>query len=155
MTFVSNLVRFPCLRCGAFRKPYKWQLLRRRLTFLPPPFSHHSAMFPHALFIALQILLQFTFCSAYSWKLNAAPKQCSNLSISITGSDGLPPYNVLVVPFGPTPFQNKIDVRGVIYQSFDGSSKSVSVAFDYPANTQFVAVVSQGNLYSHVFFFFF
>jgi len=97
-------------------------------------------MLLNVLFIALQVLSQFTFTAAYSWQLDAAPKQCSNISISVTGSGGLPPYDLLVVPFGPTPFENKIEVRGVIDKSFSG--KSISFAINYPAGTQFVAVVS-------------
>ena len=96
----------------------------------------------NAPFIAFHVLSQFTFSAAYSWKLDAAPTQCTDLSISITGTDGLPPYNVLVVPFGPTPFQDQIDVRGVIYKSFDGNSGSISLPINYPADTEFVAVVS-------------
>src|ERR1700759_3304860 len=108
-------------------------------------------MFPHALFIFLHVLTQFTSSAAYSWKLNSAPVQCSNISISLTGSGGLPPYNVLVVPFGPTPFQDKIDVRGIIYQTFNGDS--VSLPINYPADTQFVAVVSSNTAFIFVFSF--
>src|SRR6266550_1625651 len=88
------------------------------------------------------LALQPSFSAAYSWVLNAPATQCSNLSITITGSDGTPPYSVLVAPFGPTPFPNSTEVRSVIVQPFDGSSTTISFAINYPADSQFVAVVS-------------
>ncbi|KIL62410.1 hypothetical protein M378DRAFT_165776 [Amanita muscaria Koide BX008] len=98
-------------------------------------------MFSITIFVAIYYLLWRVVPSvAYSWQLNAAPVQCTDISITITGTDGQPPYSVLVVPFGPPPFG--ADVRGVIQKNFDGNSNSVNVPIKYPANTQFVAVVS-------------
>jgi hypothetical protein len=96
-----------------------------------------------ALLLSFHLLaLQPSFSAAYSWILNAPATQCSNLSITITGSDGTPPYSVLVVPFGPTPLPNGAEVRTVIVQPFDGDSTTTSFAINYPADSQFVAVVS-------------
>jgi hypothetical protein len=88
------------------------------------------------------LALQPTFSAAYSWVLNAPPIQCSNLSINITGSDGVPPYRVLVVPTGPTTLPHNTEVRSVIDHPFDGNSTTTSFAINYPENTEFVAVVS-------------
>ena len=101
-----------------------------------PYFRRVSLLLCHVL------LLQPTLSAAYSWVLNALATQCSNLSISITGSDGVPPYRVLVVPFGPTPLPSNTEVRSVIDHPFDGNATTASFAINYPANSQFVAVVS-------------
>ena len=108
----------------------------------PSPLS--AQMFPClgrlALLFFHVLLLQPTFSAAYSWVLTAPATQCSNLSISIIGSDGVPPYSVLVVPFGPSPLS--VDVRSVIDYTFSGESTTASFAINYPADSQFVAVVS-------------
>ena len=57
------------------------------------------------------------------------------------GSDGVPPYRILVVPSGPSPFST--EVRSVIDHPFDGNSTTASFAINYPVNSQFVAVVSR------------
>ena len=106
-------------------------------------------MLLNAAFIVLQLLSQLTFSAAYSWHLNSTPKQCSNLSISVTGSDGVPPYHVLVVPVGPP--KTKAEVRGVIDKSFN--ENSFSFAINYPAGTQFVAVVSWDTTTTYSYFF--
>ena len=107
----------------------------------PSPLS--SQMFPCLGRVSLLILLlQLTFSAAYSWVLTAPATQCSNLSISITGSDGVPPYRVLVVPSGPTPLPNNAEVRPITDYAFDGDSTTASFAINYPANSQFVAIVS-------------
>lgn len=92
--------------------------------------------------VLLQLITLPTFSAAYSWVFNASPQQCSNLSISITGS-GTPPYRVLIIPFGPTPLPNDTEVRRIVDHSFEGDSTSTSFAINYPENSQFVAVVSR------------
>ena len=114
---------------------------------LHSPSPRSSQMFPClgrlSLLFFHVLLLQPTFSAAYSWILNDAPAtQCSNISITITGSDGTPPYSVLVVPFGPTPLPNDTEVRIIIVQPFDGDSTTTSFAINYPADSQFVVVVS-------------
>ncbi|KAM6503585.1 hypothetical protein JOM56_000528 [Amanita muscaria] len=95
--------------------------------------------------VLLQLISLPTFSSAYSWVFNSAPQQCSNVSISITGSDGQPPYRVLVIPFGPTPLPNNTEVRKIIDHSFTGDSTSTTFPINFPANSQFVAVVSDAT----------
>ena len=88
--------------------------------------------------VACAGLLRST-ASAYSWQFTSAPQQCQNLTLSLTGS-GQAPYSVFIVPFGPTPLPDNIEVRKAFSTQFNGTS--VSIPFDYPADSQFVVVVS-------------
>jgi hypothetical protein len=81
------------------------------------------------------------FVKSYTWSFTNTPAQCKNLSISISGSGGKPPYRVLIIPFGPTPLPNFIEARKIVDQPFQGSSTSLSFQLEYPATSQFVAVV--------------
>lgn len=89
----------------------------------------------------LALALSPSFSIAYSWHFSTPPTQCSNLSIAVTGSDGIPPYRVLIVPFGPSALSSNIEVRSVIDQPFDGSSTTVEFPINYPGNSHFIAVV--------------
>jgi hypothetical protein len=80
--------------------------------------------------------------AAYTWKFDAAPQQCSNLTVSVTGSGGKPPYRILVLPIGPTPLTNNLEVRRILDQQFPDDSTTVSFQLKYPANSQLVTVVS-------------
>ncbi|KAM6490677.1 hypothetical protein JOM56_014020 [Amanita muscaria] len=99
---------------------------------------------PHTLLLFCLILLP-TLSNAYSWQLNTAPSQCSNVSISIVGGGGRPPYRVSVIPFGPSPLPNSIEVRKFIDLSFDGNSTLIEFPLNYPARSQFVVVVSDAT----------
>ncbi|KAF9467943.1 hypothetical protein BDZ94DRAFT_1210476 [Collybia nuda] len=90
------------------------------------------------------ILALPTLSAAYTWNFKSLPQQCSNLTISISGSGGKPPYRVLVVPFGPTPL-DKVEARRIIDQPFPDNSNTVSFKLSYPADSQFVAVVSDSS----------
>ncbi|KAL5522641.1 hypothetical protein ACEPAG_8659 [Sanghuangporus baumii] len=83
--------------------------------------------------------------NAFSFNIDNLPQQCSNVSISITGSGGVPPYRVLIIPFGGTPLPNNIEARRILDQRFDGDSTTVSFQLKYPALSQFVAVVSDSQ----------
>jgi hypothetical protein len=97
---------------------------------------------------ALLTLLAFpTLSAAYSWKFEATPQQCSNLTISISGDGGKPPYRVLILPFGPTPLANNVEARKIADQPFMGNSTSVTFKLNYPANSQLVAVVSLPSMF--------
>ncbi|TFK72491.1 hypothetical protein BDN72DRAFT_792505 [Pluteus cervinus] len=95
---------------------------------------------------ALLLLLAFSLpsASAYSWKFQSPPKQCSNLTISIDGA-GTPPYRVLILPFGPSPLPNNTEVRKIVDQTFPAGATSVSFQLKYPADSQLVAVVSDAT----------
>jgi hypothetical protein len=76
----------------------------------------------------------------FSFIFNSTPQQCQNLSLSISGS-GLPPYNILIIPSGPSPLPNNVEARRIVNHSFQGDSSSFSFQLKYPAYSQFVAVV--------------
>ncbi|TFK38182.1 hypothetical protein BDQ12DRAFT_124054 [Crucibulum laeve] len=83
--------------------------------------------------------------SAYTWNFQEAAKQCSNLTIQISGSDGKPPYRVLILPIGPSPLPNNVEARKIVDMPFDSNATSVSFQLKYPANSQFVAVISDAT----------
>ena len=78
---------------------------------------------------------------AYSWSFQSTPQQCSNLTVSISGSDGKPPYRILILPFGPSPLANNIEARTILDIPFNGQESSLSFQLKYPEDSQFVAVV--------------
>jgi len=86
-----------------------------------------------------------SFAAAFSFVLNTTPQQCQNLSVAITGNGGVPPYNILIIPFGPSPLPNNIEARRIVNIPFTGSSSTLSFQLDFPANSQFVAVVSTSH----------
>ncbi|KAI0261650.1 hypothetical protein BC834DRAFT_895258 [Gloeopeniophorella convolvens] len=58
---------------------------------------------------------------------------------------GNPPYSVLLIPSGPTPFSNGIEVRTIQNISFPGTSNTLNFKLNYPANSSFVATVSDSS----------
>lgn len=80
--------------------------------------------------------------AAFSWQFQNAPRQCQNVSIQLQGA-GQPPYSILIVPFGPSPLANNKEVRKILNIPFNGSSANFPL--NYPANSQFVAVVSDSS----------
>ena len=108
------------------------------LTTMPPVAKRQTTLF-------YQLIVLSSVASsawAYSFQFNSTPQQCANLSISITGSGGNPPYRALVIPFGQSPLPNNIEARRIVDQPFPGDSTSVSFQLKYPTNSQFVVVVS-------------
>ncbi|OAX42456.1 hypothetical protein K503DRAFT_853986 [Rhizopogon vinicolor AM-OR11-026] len=97
-----------------------------------------------ALELAFYFFLYSPLVSSYTWSFTSTPQQCANLSLQITGS-GSPPYNILIIPYGPTPLPNNTEVRTMVYQPFSGDSTSTSFQLKFPATSQFVAVVSDST----------
>ncbi|KAL1663947.1 hypothetical protein GGF50DRAFT_55877 [Schizophyllum commune] len=96
---------------------------------------------------ALALLLPVQLASAYTWSFQSKPTQCEDLSIKISGSDGKPPYRVLIVPYGPSPLDNNIEARRIVAEEADGDSDTITFQLKYPENSQFVAVVSDANAF--------
>lgn len=92
----------------------------------------------------LTLVLLPSLSFAYSFTFSSVPKQCADLSLSISGS-GSPPYSLLIIPFGPTPLPNNIEARKITQQNFTGTSSSLTFQLKFPANSQFVAVVSDSS----------
>ncbi|KAJ7686668.1 hypothetical protein B0H17DRAFT_707809 [Mycena rosella] len=95
-----------------------------------------------ALYAALALSAPL-LSSAYTWSFTAEPTQCGTVAISVSG--GSPPYDVLIVPYGSSPLPNNIEARKIQDQPFSGNSATVSFKLNYPANSQFVAVVSDST----------
>ncbi|KAI0298662.1 hypothetical protein B0F90DRAFT_1818532 [Multifurca ochricompacta] len=82
--------------------------------------------------------------NAYTWQFTSQPRQCQNLSLAVQGS-GQPPYSLLIIPSGPSPFANNTEVRTIQNISFSGTSTTLSFKLNFPENSSFVAVVSDSN----------
>ena len=113
---------------------------------LPSPSSSSSSFSPTYMASTLPILLTLsslsTLSAAYTWKFASPPQQCSNLTVSLSGSGGVPPYRLLVLPNGPTPLSSGVEVRKILDVPFPDGASSVSFKLKYPAFSQLVAVVS-------------
>ncbi|KAJ7158356.1 hypothetical protein C8R43DRAFT_364689 [Mycena crocata] len=96
-----------------------------------------------AVLLALSTPLLSSAAADYSWSFKSTPTQCTNLSVSVSG--GTPPYKILIVPSGISPLPNNLEARKIQDESFPGNSADVSFKLNYPANSQFVAVVSDSN----------
>ncbi|KAL0067450.1 hypothetical protein AAF712_005437 [Marasmius tenuissimus] len=81
----------------------------------------------------------------YTWNFKSTPTQCGQLTIAISGQ-GSPPYSVLILPSGQTSFQNGTEVRKIIEANSTADSSEITFQLKYPANSQFVAVVSGHSL---------
>ncbi|KAF9453145.1 hypothetical protein P691DRAFT_802020 [Macrolepiota fuliginosa MF-IS2] len=127
-----------------------------RLRSIHPPNSHAplslplalANSLPHAVWLVIAATLAHALpgANAYSWNFGSTPQQCTNLTINVTGNDGVAPYRVLIIPFGPSPLPNNVEARRITEQVFArGGDKSGSFQLNYPANSQFVAVVSDAT----------
>ncbi len=117
-----------------------------RILRLPSSSLHTLSLYPYGVLLVLTAAITLGTIpgvDAYSWNFRSPAQQCSNLTIDITGDDGTPPFRLLVVPFGPTPLANGTEARKIAEQVF--TDKSGSFQLKYPANSQFVAVVSLNN----------
>jgi hypothetical protein len=94
------------------------------------------------------ILLSPLLVNAYSWRFTSPPRQCENVTLSIQGSGGQPPYSLLIIPTGPSPLP--VEVRLAQNIPFSGTSTTLSFNLKYPANSTFVAVV-RSHLSRHSF----
>jgi len=80
--------------------------------------------------------------SAFTWSFKGGqPTQCGNVTISAAG--GSPPYSVLIVPIGSTSLPGNIEARKI--QSTTSNSPDITFKLNYPANTQFIAVLSDST----------
>ncbi|KAF9489241.1 hypothetical protein BDN71DRAFT_1512320 [Pleurotus eryngii] len=82
---------------------------------------------------------------AYSFNIQSTPRQCQNLTVTITGDGGQAPYRLLIIPFGPSPLPNNTEVRRIQDIAFGAGQTTLSFQLRYPENSQFVAVVSDAS----------
>lgn len=81
---------------------------------------------------------------AFSFQLLNQANQCQNVTFQVTGS-GSPPYSLLMVPFGSSTLPNNVEVRKIQNIQFPSDTTNLSVKLVYPANSQFVAVLSDSS----------
>ncbi|KAF7316292.1 hypothetical protein MIND_00147900 [Mycena indigotica] len=89
--------------------------------------------------LAIAAAIYPALVSAYTWRFTSQPTQCGNVTIAVNG--GTPPFSVLVVPYGISPLPNNIEARKI--QSIENQNgPDISFKLNFPANSQFVAVLS-------------
>ena len=93
-----------------------------------------------------------SLATAYTFRFTSVPTQCQDLSLATEGQ-GSPPYEVLIIPVGPSTAPNNVEVRKVIDQTFPNNGTTVSFPLRFPANSQFVAVVRLFTLIPSPFLF--
>jgi hypothetical protein len=101
----------------------------------------------------LSVILLFPLgplVNAYTWQFSSPPRQCEDVTISIQGSGGQPPYSLMILPIGPSPLPNNVEVRTIMKKPFSGTSTTLSFSLNYPENSSFVAVV-RSYLSRHIF----
>jgi hypothetical protein len=92
--------------------------------------------------LALLSFYQPLLAAAYSWKFEGFPSECGTVKATIVGDGGSPPYRMGIVPFGGSPLSGGREIRKILDLTFNDST-SISFTLPYPANSQFVAVVSR------------
>lgn len=120
-------------------KVFRWRLHSTRV-FRPLHKRLSTTMSSRLILILAYVAHLISFSHAYTWTFNNIPRQCSQLSASIEGTGGEPPYNILIIPYGSSPL-TPIEVRTIQTIAFN-SSTDVDFTLNYPAGSQFVAVVS-------------
>lgn len=81
-----------------------------------------------------------SLAAAYTFKFTSVPTQCQELFLLIEGQ-GSPPYEVLIIPVGPSTAPNNVEVRTVVDDTFPNNGTTVSFPLRFPTNSQFIAVV--------------
>ena len=90
---------------------------------------------------SLSVILLFPLLvNAYTWQFTSPPLQCKNVTLSVQGSGGQPPYSLMIIPTGASPLPNT-EVRALQNIPFPGTSTTLSFNLNYPETSTFVAVV--------------
>ena len=100
-----------------------------------------TSHFIYRAFLLLLLTLVFREVDAYTWSFEETPSQCGQITVAVSGSDGTPPFRLLVVPFGPSLLPDGVEPRSVLDLPFSGNQNNVQFQLTYPKNSQFVAVV--------------
>jgi len=93
------------------------------------------------ILFSILLFLFPSLAAAYTFEFTNRPTQCQELSLAIEGQ-GSPPYEVLIIPVGPSTAPNNVEVRRVVDNTFPNNGTTVSFPLRFPADSQFVAVVS-------------
>ncbi|KAG9090613.1 hypothetical protein FS749_000417 [Ceratobasidium sp. UAMH 11750] len=93
-----------------------------------------------ALFVvAFHLIASLDVVRAFNFTFLTIPAQCEELSIAISG--GTPPYRLLIVPIGT--LLTPPEIRTIVDRNITGTSDSFT--FNYPAASQFVAMMSDAT----------
>jgi len=77
---------------------------------------------------------------AFTWDYPVAPRQCSNFTVVVTGTNVVFPLTVLIVPVGPSPLAH--EVRKVMEVPFPTNATTLNFQLPYPKGSKFVGLVS-------------
>lgn len=92
----------------------------------------------------LSIILGFFLCLpnavGFNWTWPALPQQCSNITMSVYGTDFVFPLKALIVPVGPSPLS--YEVRRVMEVEFPANTTTISFLLPYPTGSELVGLVS-------------
>ncbi|KAG9095981.1 hypothetical protein FRC07_011005 [Ceratobasidium sp. 392] len=91
------------------------------------------------LIAAFHLLASLDIARAFNFTFQTIPAQCEELSIAISG--GTPPYRLLIVPIGS--LLTPPEIRTIVDRNITGTSDSFT--FNYPAASQFVAMMSDAT----------
>lgn len=91
------------------------------------------------LIAAFHLLATLDFARAFNFTFLTIPAQCEELSIAMSG--GTPPYRLLIVPIGT--LLTPPEIRTIIDRNI--TTTSDSFVFNYPAASQFVAMMSDAT----------
>ena len=94
-----------------------------------------------AITLLFQIILSSTVVSAFSFTFLNNPTQCSSLTVAVDG--GTAPYRLNLIPAGPMP-GGQAEIRVIVDEAFSEKTFKLN-ALKFPANSQFVAMVSDAN----------
>jgi hypothetical protein len=116
-----------------------------RFSFFTFHLSHHSTstytlimIIRHSTYILLSLSTLIPTINAFSFSFTDSPNQCSNVTVEWDG--GQAPFTLLLVPTGHV----NPETRTIIQQDVS-SGDSVSFVLDFPADSQFVAVLSDAT----------
>jgi len=102
------------------------------------------------IYLSVPLFLLPSLATAYTFRFTSLPTQCQEVSFAIEGQ-GTPPYQLLIIPVGPSTAPNNVEVRRVVDQTFPNNGTTVSFPLRFPTNSQFVAVVRLFTLTSFSF----
>ncbi|QRW04965.1 SKG6 domain protein [Ceratobasidium sp. AG-Ba] len=93
-----------------------------------------------ALLVAtFHLLATLDLARAFNFTFLTIPAQCEELSIAISG--GTPPYRLLIIPIGT--LLTPPEIRTIVDRNITATSDSF--VFNYPAASQFVAMMSDAT----------
>lgn len=94
-----------------------------------------------AITLLFQIILSSTVVSAFTFTFSSNATQCSSLTVNVDG--GIAPYRLNLIPAGPMP-GGLPEIRTIVDTEFSAKTFELDT-LKFPANSQFIAMVSDAN----------